>query len=108
LWMKRSIAVIHSDPIILVLGKGLPQSLHDLIGTPLVRCVFRPQHRPFHVGSEMFLMRNHHVDSPLPVVMTIHIHVLAARLSLCELTHLSQTCTVHHSEQASRDGDHKA
>src|SRR5580765_449707 len=76
LWMKRSIAVAHSHSVIFVLGKSLSQSLNDLIGTPGILCVRRPQRRPLHVGPEMFLMRNHHIDSPLPMIMTIHIHAL--------------------------------
>jgi hypothetical protein len=80
--MKRGILVAQGNSIILVLGKGLSQSLHDLIGTPGVVCIRRSQPRPFHVGPEMFLMGNHHVDSPLRVIMLIHIHALASRLSL--------------------------
>ena len=80
--MKRNIAIIHRHPVIFVLSKSLSQSLNDLIGTIGVVCVRWPQRRPFHVGSEMFLMGNHHVDSPLCVIMLIHIHALGSRLSL--------------------------
>ena len=52
------------------------------------------------MGPAMFLMRNHHVDSPLRMIMTIHIHALVSRLSLRRLTCLSQTRTIHEKEQA--------
>ena len=48
----------------------------------------------------MFLMRNHHVDSPLRVIMTIHIHALTSRISLGRFTCLGQTLTIHEKEQA--------
>ncbi len=48
----------------------------------------------------MFLMGNHHVDSPLRLIMTIHIHTLGSRLSLHRLTCLSRTSAIHEKEQA--------
>jgi hypothetical protein len=98
--MKRNIAVVHGHPIISVLAKGLSKSLNNLIGTPGVARIRRSQLRPFHVGPEMLLMRNHHVDSPLPMIMTIHIHALGGRLSRNRLTCLGQTRTIHEKQQA--------
>ena len=91
--MKRSIAVVHGHPVIFVLGKGLSQDLDDLIGTPNVVRIRRSQRRPFHVGPEMFLMGNHHVDHPLRVIM------MTRRLSLGRLTCLDRTSAIHRSEQ---------
>ena len=98
--VKRNISVIHGHPIIFVLGKGLSQSLHDLIGMPGVVCIRRTQPRPFHVRPEVFLMGNHHVDSPLRMIVMIHVFALTRRLSLGQLTCLGQTRTIHDKEQA--------
>ncbi|MDE3039345.1 MAG: hypothetical protein KGJ82_02065 [Nitrospirota bacterium] len=98
--MKRSIAVVQSHSIILVLGKGLSQSLNDLIGTPGVVCIRRSQRRPFHVGPEMFLMGNHHVDRPFRMIMMIHVCALTGKLSLGRLTCLGRTNAVRRSEPA--------
>src|SRR5713101_9853949 len=62
LWMKRNIAVVHGHSIILVLGKGLSQSLNNLIGTLGVVRIRRSQQGPSHERPEMLLMGHHHVD----------------------------------------------
>ena len=93
--MKWNISVIHGHPIIFLLGKGLSQSLHDLIGTPGVVRIRRLQPRPFHVGPEMLLMGNHHVDSPLGMIVTIRACALTGRLSLGRLICLSRTSAIH-------------
>src|SRR5262245_44578951 len=39
--MHRNITIVYRDPIVLVLGQGLPQGLDDVIGAPGIVCIHR-------------------------------------------------------------------